>query len=40
MVGATGLRHIYRYLIAELDGTSWEPDDRCIWTPDRPGATH
>lgn len=32
--------HLYRYLIAELDGTSWAPDNRCIWTPDGPGATH
>ena len=27
--------HLYRYLIAELDGVAWEPDDRSIWVPDR-----
>lgn len=27
--------HLYRYLIAELDGVTWEPDARSIWAPDR-----
>jgi len=26
--------HLYRYLVAELDGVAWEPDDRSIWVPD------
>lgn len=26
--------HLHRYLIAELDGVAWEPDDRSIWVPD------
>jgi len=26
--------HLYRYLIAELDGIAWEPDGRAIWVPD------
>jgi len=27
--------HLYRYLIAELDGVAWEPDDRRVWVPDQ-----
>ena len=26
--------HLYRYLIAELDGVAWEPDSRSIWVPE------
>ena len=26
--------HLYRYLIDELDGRTWNPDERTIWVPD------
>ena len=28
--------HLYRYLVAEIDGARWEPDHRAIWVPDQP----
>lgn len=28
--------HLYRYLVAELDGVAWEPDHRTVWVPDQP----
>ncbi len=28
------LDHLPRYLRCELDGASWEPDARTIWTPE------
>ena len=28
--------HLYRYLVAELDGVAWEPNDRALWVPDQP----
>ena len=31
--------HLYRFLLAEIDGTHWEPDKRSIWTPDTLGQT-
>jgi len=27
--------HLYRYLIAELDGGTWEPCNRALWVPDQ-----
>lgn len=26
--------HLYRFLLAELDGRSWEPPQRALWVPD------
>jgi hypothetical protein len=26
--------HLYRFLLNELDGLTWEPDRRALWVPD------
>lgn len=26
--------HMYRFLLCEIDGVPWEPNDRSIWVPD------
>ena len=31
--------HLYRYLVADLDGVHWEPDGRSLWAPDHESPT-
>ena len=32
--------HLYRFLLAELDGLSWEQDKRSIWVPEQSEPKH